>query len=870
MKRFLTISMTVCVIISLMAVIVHAWTPLVVKDDHHVRMPGSQPPSEESFTVEGPNRCLNCHADYDSAVEPGFNWKGSMMAQASRDFLFFACLTVSAQDSIWAKGNPNATDICLRCHFPKGWVEGRSDPTNGSLMTAADWDGVHCDFCHLQMDPFFEDTYQGVRESNQWETYWDETASSSTPSQAAADETLTADRGETANFKHFNGSPFFDGNNKPYSPDYNENGGGQYFLTTSADKRASFADANPRHGFKYSRFHKSRYFCSTCHDVSNPIFANLQAYAEQPLPSETNSAYKYYHVERTFSEFMLSAYGQQDGAPGIGPFAPEQFNTSKQENSITMCQDCHMRDVVGVGSNKAGSPLRTGDPLTSDSIEHPYSGQPLHDMTGGNAWVSYVLASSVTGSPNYDATNNVLLNQGPQALTLDISAGEAIDPSALLAGVDRTKQQLLLAASIDNLSYDSQNRAISFRIQNQTGHKLISGFPEGRRMFINVKVYSESGDIIYEINPYDADAGTLKGLEGYSYSDPNGLLPPPDPLISSEYHMDEVVYEMKPSSSLTGEDKTFHFALATDRYKDNRIPPKGFQIDEALSRLCQPRWEGNDAPGYYTTSEYEGGYDNVELNIPAEITDEVDAIEVNLYYQTTSREYIEFLRNEINGTGSLTLSSPTPSGESNAYIAQTDQTDTFFPPLKAWGDTIWNLWTHNKDLPGAAPFLMAQATIIIPPSPCNPPVPTLNTPIADTEQVTLTWSDESSDEDVIGYRLYYDQAGKSQLVSDINNPSTTSYVDAGLLGGIPHCYKVTSYTSECESAFSNIQCATPFISGDLNRDMEVDLLDAVTGLMVTADQEPNEEIYSGADINQDGKIGLQEVIYILQRVSELR
>ena len=101
-----------------------AWNPVPVEDDPLVRMPGTQP---GQATLESSNRCLNCHAGYNSEVEPGFNWKGSMMAQSARDFLFWSCFTVSAQDSIWAVGTPNATDICERCHFPKGWLEGRSD-----------------------------------------------------------------------------------------------------------------------------------------------------------------------------------------------------------------------------------------------------------------------------------------------------------------------------------------------------------------------------------------------------------------------------------------------------------------------------------------------------------------------------------------------------------------------------------------------------------------------------------------------------------------------------------------------------------------------------------------------------------------------
>ncbi|MEJ2698015.1 MAG: hypothetical protein P8013_15390, partial [Candidatus Sulfobium sp.] len=73
----------------------YAFTPLPVGDDPLVRMPGSQPPSDNNIALESPGRCQNCHAGYNSAVEPGFNWRGSMMAQAARDFLFFACLTVA-------------------------------------------------------------------------------------------------------------------------------------------------------------------------------------------------------------------------------------------------------------------------------------------------------------------------------------------------------------------------------------------------------------------------------------------------------------------------------------------------------------------------------------------------------------------------------------------------------------------------------------------------------------------------------------------------------------------------------------------------------------------------------------------------------
>jgi hypothetical protein len=465
-----------------------------------------------------------------------------------------------------------------------------------------------------------------------------------------------------------------------------------------------------------------------------------------------------------------------------------------------------MRDVVGVGADKNGVPVRP-----NESVEHPQSGQPLHDMTGGNAWVSWVLASAVPGSPNYDANNDFLLNQGPAILTLDLGQGEGIDPAALLAGVDRSKQQLLLAATIKNVSYDSGTGALSFQVQNNTAHKLISGFPEGRRMFVNIKAYA-GGSVIYEVNPYDAAAGTLKGL-GYPYLGQG--LPDPQPLGANEGYVDALVYEMKPSSiDLTGEAKTFHFALATGRYKDNRIPPKGFDIGGAAERLSVPVVDGAEDPNYFAAEEYAGGYDEISLSIPAG----ADYVEVNLYYQTTSREYIEFLRDEINGTGNLTLSSPTPSGEPNAYVVQSDP---FFAGLAAWGDTIWNLWTHNMNVEGASPFLMAQASVGVPPQPpCSVPAPTLNAATPGHTQVTLEWSEVTV---ATGYKVYYDQAGKAQLVADAGD--TTTYVDTGLTDGVEYCYKVTAYDATCESGFSNFLCATPENQGQTTDPAGVDSME---------------------------------------------
>ncbi len=669
--------------------------PVPLDDDPLLRMPGTQ--HTEGFELEASANCLTCHGQgLDDGVEVGSAWAGGMMAQAARDPIFLATFTVALQDSRWVLGNYNAGDLCLRCHFPSGWVAGRSEPTNGTAMIGPDHDGVTCDSCHRQIDPHFVATYEGEREGNDWLNVWDETNASGTPSQAAADATWAADKAESLAFKLFNGNPFFGEDFKPAMAPWIEAGSGQYFYAQDDARRASFADADATHEIAYSRFHKSRYMCGSCHDVSNPALANLGQAGTAPgdgetlLVTEAQPAHAYAPVERTFSEFMLSKYGQNGGAEGSGIFAPDTFKTSLPGNKIGRCQDCHMADLTGKGAILLFSVLRP-----DESAEHPNSGMPNHDMVGGNVFVSTLLASTDPQSPNYDETNANLLGQGPDKLLLDLNAGTGVNGKALLAGAARAQAMLEAAGSIADVAYDEATGALSFKVVNHTGHKLISGFAEGRRMFLNVRLF-DGETVLHEINPYDAEVGTLKGLH-HDYS------PWSPDLDENQTHASELVYEMHPSSALTGEEETFHFVLGTGSHKDNRIPPPGFNIEQADERKALPFWEGQAAPDYFTADEYAGGYDKVELTLPAG----GDRVEIRLYYQTASREYIEFLRDEITGDAD-TLASPTPSGADEAYVVQKDP---YLASLKAWGDTIWQLWQHNKDMPGAAPLLMVEEVV---------------------------------------------------------------------------------------------------------------------------------------------------------------
>ncbi len=62
----------------------------------------------------------------------------------------------------------------------------------------------------------------------------------------------------------------------------------------------------------------------------------------------------------------------------------------------------------------------------------------------------------------------------------------------------------------------------------------------------------------------------------------------------------------------------------------------------------------------------------------------------------------------------------------------------------------------------------------------------------------------------------------------------------------------------------------PILKGDINGNSIVDLADAVMALQIVSRFTPAQPIYKNADVGGDAKIGLQEVIYILQKVAEMR
>jgi hypothetical protein len=556
-------------------------------------LPGSQP--LQSGTFRSPDQCDNCHGGYNIAVEPAFNWRGSMMSQAMRDPLYLAALAIANQDA------PESGDLCIRCHSPIGWLEGRSEPTNGSALIASDRESVQCHFCHKLVKP----TPLGVN------PYPDD--SDYTSGTYPRDQTYL---GTIDSIPEVSGD-------------------GMFVVDSDDARRGPFVDAPANHMIYYSPFHSDANLCGTCHDVSNPAFASDGAGSYVPntfgQAAPDFDPYSMFPIERTFSEWSMSEYNSPTGV-----YAP-QFGGNK--DTVSTCQDCHLRDVTGKGADRNNIPIR-------DNL-------PLHDMTGGNTFVPNLIDFAYPGEANL---------------------------VALDSGIVRARHMLQNAASM-TIDVTAQYTAwlLTVRVTNETGHKLPSGYPEGRRIWLNVKAYDQSSTLVYESGAYDNSTGIL------------------------DHDPDLKIYDIEPGISPTlapvvnlPAGPSFHFVLNDTIYKDNRIPPRGF-TNADFQAIGSP-------PVGYSYADYQY-WDDTEYLVPSNSTQ----VEVTLYYQSTSKEFVEFLRdaNTTNGRG----------------------------------DSLYNLWAANGK---SVPEVMASETFMIPSAGAPHAVDDL-TVVASGSDIVLSWSPVTED-----------------------------------------------------------------------------------------------------------------------------
>jgi hypothetical protein len=414
---------------------------------------------------------------------------------------------------------------------------------------------------------------------------------------------------------------------------------------------------------------------------------------------------------------LLDANGQPTGLQ-----FPEQLTYSEWLQSAfpaegEQCQTCHMPEVAGYACNSF-------NPFRSDISRH--------DFTGANTFVPAILRGLYGQLLNRTAAYTYTINQALSMLqTQAATLGITVPPQAV-AG---------------------DSVAVTVRVTNNTGHKLPTGYPEGRRMWLSVVAKDVFGVPFFESGAYDGATATL--------------------VADAQLR----VYEVR--HGVQGQGPTFHLVLNNRIVKDNRIPPRGMVPDAQTAPV------GADyvpLPGGQLPH-----WDDVTyaIPVPAGIAGPM-RVTAMLRYQTTSREYVEFLRDENH-------SGPDPK-------------DRGYPNAQSRGDKIYSYWSSYGQ---SAPVDMTSGSASIPVAQAPANVAALQA-VPGHNRVVLSWIPGPPVAGVkVLRKLYNDYPEFGDPPAAVPPPADQVQLDHALANGWVQVYDGTG-TSFVDASFTNATRAVAY------------------------------------------------------------
>lgn len=294
--------------------------------------------------------------------------------------------------------------------------------------------------------------------------------------------------------------------------------------------------------------------------IKHGPYANIdsQAHAgvQDPFTSSAELCGQCHQVVNPFNGFALDTTYDEWKGSALG-------RTGGQT-----CQGCHM-------------PAYAGSHVVA-KYASPRDNPRRHVFVGGNAWgVQAVLAAHPElgdVADAFDETRRQAEQNLKQAASLELS----VTPPAKSGGTAH----------------------VHVTVRNLTGHKLPTGYADGRRAWVELTV----GQNVVS-GRYDGDAGTLER----------------DPQLH--------VYEAVHGRASGPED---HLVLHDTVVRDTRLPPAGFTATE-LTRPVATTW----------FDDGDGGFrDRDEIDYDVRVPSGDVRVAARLLYQPTTREYVDFLAQE--------------------------------------------------------------------------------------------------------------------------------------------------------------------------------------------------------------------------------
>jgi hypothetical protein len=329
--------------------------------------------------------------------------------------------------------------------------------------------------------------------------------------------------------------------------------------------------SQPPHPWINEPYSGTARLCGTCHDVTTP---------RERVDDDGNGMGMQFNEQRTYSEWLGSAFADP------------------QDPEFRSCQDCHMPampDIPGCFDNLNVS-------------SHPTGGR-RHDLVGANRFMVEVMKTLYGGAGTgevpdilWDHTLGLMDDMLATAATLEVTGPQSVDLTAGLAD-------------------------LAVRVTNQTGHKLPTGYSEGRVMWIEV-VARYGDEVVWSSGAWDQAAGTIEA--------------------DAQLRTYRAVAEQWSSGT------QLHLLLNDHWVEDTRIPPLGLEANVETDPIGRysPRMDGT-WPNYDDVTYAFAAAPQIADATPEATDDDVLTVDVRVLYLINTPEYIEFLSsaNRTNAAG---------------------------------------------------------------------------------------------------------------------------------------------------------------------------------------------------------------------------